>query len=247
MIDNRNNCFDANENLVSKMCHQHLGIGADGLILIENSKGFDFKMRYFNSDGREASMCGNGGRCIVSFSRDLGIIDKVCTFDSIDGKHEARILQQTDHQSIVKISLNPVSEISKTLDGFFLNTGSPHFVQFVDVIDNLDVIAEGRKIRYHKKFPEGTNVNFAKILPNNCIQVRTYERGVENETLSCGTGVTATALASNFAGLSKGNEIKIITKGGDLKVYFCVNENHFFDIWLEGPTEHVFDGKYFKG
>jgi diaminopimelate epimerase len=239
IIDNREQIFDANnENLIESLCHRRFGIGADGLILLEDTIGFDFRMIYFNLDGKEASMCGNGGRCIVAFARKLGLIDSTTRFIASDGPHEAKI----DANGLVDLHMIDVEKIEKLTDGYFLNTGVPHLVHFVDDLHVIDVNIEGRQLRFDARFqPEGTNVNFVKIEGENLI-VYTYERGVEAETLACGTGITASALSA-AAKLNKDEgEFKITAKGGDLSVRFKKENNHFSNIWLKGPAKLVYEG-----
>ncbi|MFW5872467.1 MAG: diaminopimelate epimerase [bacterium] len=226
--------------VIKSLCDRRFGIGADGLMLFLYHNDMDFEMKYFNSDGNEGTMCGNGGRCIVAFAKKLGIIEHTATFLAIDGIHEATI----DMDNIVRLKMQDVIEVERNRPNYFLNTGSPHYVNFMEDIDHLDVYSEGKKIRNNVRFKkEGTNVNFAHV-NNNEIYVRTYERGVEDETLSCGTGVVATAISAGFYRESDISSYKINTLGGRLKVSFKkVNENRFENIWLEGPAEFVFKGE----
>lgn len=239
LIDNRSLFFDKNNiELISKICSRHIGVGADGLILLENDNLYDFKMIYFNSDGKQTSMCGNGGRCIISFAKKLNIIDDKANFMAIDGLHEGIINDNT-----IKIKMNSVSEIHDTDTGCLLDTGSPHFVKFCDSVDSLNVFEVGRGLRNNKKISkDGVNINFTEIVNNYSIKVRTYERGVENETLSCGTGVIASALSAYSKGLVDTNRIKINTLGGELFVSFEFN-NIYENIWLEGPAIEVYKGQ----
>ncbi len=237
MIDNREGGFDDSIKNVEFLCHRRFGIGADGLILIENAEGFDFRMRYFNADGNEGSMCGNGGRCAVKFASDLGVFEKATSFRAVDGPHHATV----NHQE-VSLGMIDVEEIFDETNGFFLNTGSPHLVIFQENLDSLDVKNQGSAIRYSDYWLSkgGVNVNFVQIIDNENIKVRTYERGVEDETFSCGTGVTAAAIASSVKkGLSQ--KIKIQTLGGKLEVSFEV-EQKFSQILLKGPALFVFEG-----
>jgi diaminopimelate epimerase len=226
--------------VIKKLCDRRFGIGADGLMLFLFHPDLDFEMKYYNSDGNEGTMCGNGGRCIVSFAKMVGVIDHSATFMAIDGLHEATI----DMDNIVRLKMQNVSEVERNEPNFFLNTGSPHYVKFKDDIDHLDVYKEGKKIRNNVRFKkEGTNVNFAHIAHNE-IYVRTYERGVEDETFSCGTGVVATAIAAGFQRGSDMSSYNINTLGGRLKVSFKkIDENNFENIWLEGSAEYVFKGE----
>lgn len=237
MIDNRDLDFPKNKNIIAKLCDRRFGIGADGLILLENDDKHDFKMVYFNSDGGESTMCGNGGRCLVAFAFFLDIFESRCSFMAIDGVHEAKI-----HNGIVKLKMIDVNEIKNDGEDFVLNTGSPHYVQYVEDIANLDVFKHGYAIRNSDTYKqEGINVNFIEAIGQEEIFVRTFERGVEDETYSCGTGVTASALT--FLEKNNLNSIKVKTLGGDLKVYAEKNGDHFEQIWLEGPAKQVFKGK----
>ena len=240
MIDNRDNVFDRNaEKLIESICHRRFGVGADGLILLENAKGYDFKMIYFNLDGKEATMCGNGGRCIVAFAKMLGIIENKAFFLASDGSHEA--YPEPDGQ--VNLHMIDVSKVESLTDGYFLNTGVPHLVHFVEDLHTIDVNIDGRQFRYDARFqPEGTNVNFVKI-DSDQLTVYTYERGVEAETLACGTGITAAALSAAVKTEKNEGEFKVKAKGGDLSVKFKKENSHFTNIWLKGPAQMVFKGE----
>ena len=239
LIDNRSLFFDKNNlELISKICSRHTGVGADGLILLENHNQYDFKMIYFNSDGKQTSMCGNGGRCVISFAKKLNIINDNVTFLAIDGLHEGII-----NEDIIKIKMIKVSNIDEAHNGCLLDTGSPHFVKFCSSVNNINVFDSGRELRNNKEISEdGVNVNFTEIIDNTSIKVRTYERGVENETLSCGTGVIASVLSAHSKGLVDSNRIKISTLGGELFVSFDF-KNVYDNIWLEGPAIEVFKGQ----
>ena len=239
LIDNRLNSFQADSLPIKKLCDRRFGIGADGLILLQNLTGYDFRMQYFNSDGRESTMCGNGGRCITAFAQKLGIIDSRAKFLAADGPHQATI-----DGNKVSLGMQDVSGIEIAEEYFFLNTGSPHVVKFVENIYEFPVIEEAKKIRYNQRFNQkGTNVNFVERKNGNLI-VRTYERGVEDETFSCGTGVTAAALVEAIKKqTSENNEIMVVTKGGELSVRYKKNgRDNFQDIYLSGNTEFVFEG-----
>jgi len=239
LIDNRNQIFDpANQTLIEKLCDRKFGIGADGLMLLQRHLPYDFEMVYFNSDGRQSSMCGNGGRCIVKFAHDLKIIQNKCRFLAIDGEHDAIVNGEE-----ISLKMNDVDSIEINNDNFYLNTGSPHYVKYVKELNNYQVFNEGKAIRYNDRFKSvGTNVNFIEWLDDHLF-VRTYERGVEGETLSCGTGVTAAALAASIKQNLTGS-VKIKTLGGNLKIKFNrLSENKFNNIWLEGPATFVFKGE----
>lgn len=239
MIDNRNLSFNKSKNHIAQLCHRRFGIGGDGLILLENDNKTNFRMVYFNADGKESTMCGNGGRCIVAFAHFLNIFKEKCTFNAIDGIHEAQI-----NSGIVKLKMIDVKTISQDDNdkSFILNTGSPHLVQYIQGIETYDVYKKGYHIRYSETYKkEGINVNFVQPISNTEIFVRTYERGVEAETLSCGTGVTASALT--FMDKQSINEVRIKTLGGNLKVYAEKCNEKFINIWLEGAATQVFYGE----
>ncbi|HQQ93578.1 MAG TPA: diaminopimelate epimerase [Bacteroidia bacterium] len=241
MIDNRHHNLQLQPEQIQDLCSRRFGIGADGLILLELEPGVDFKMVYFNSDGRPSSMCGNGGRCITAFAHHLGLIREKTKFLAIDGLHEAEILDNAQ----VALKMCDVKSIEKNDDLYFLNTGSPHVVKFVTNVREYPVLEEARKIRYSPRFSEeGTNVNFIERSDDGLF-VRTYERGVEDETYSCGTGVTASALVAALEGVSDNrNACRILTLGGGLEVKFeKVLEQNFYNIWLIGPAEYVFRGE----
>jgi len=240
IIDNRHLIFDKNDTkLISILCDRRFGIGADGLILLENHDECDFTMVYFNSDGNESSMCGNGGRCIASFARYLGIVDNETTFEAIDGIHKA--LLSGDNVSLL---MQEVTNVEKHEKHVFLDTGSPHHVQIASRLQQINVKEKGAEIRYGKPYNGvGTNVNFVEKLSDDKFAIRTYERGVEDETLSCGTGVTAVALAMNHIGESEKNTIHLETQGGLLEVSFLRNDKGYSDIWLKGPAKQVFKGE----
>ncbi|GAA4326041.1 diaminopimelate epimerase [Pontixanthobacter gangjinensis] len=242
MIDNRHLKISKNDTkLIGRLCDRKFGIGADGLILLENSEDSedDFKMVYFNADGNESSMCGNGGRCLVAFAKFLNIIEDSARFTAIDGIHEAVI-----KDSLVSLKMQKVAEVSSNEDFLFLDTGSPHHVAFSENIGLKDIKKEGAAIRYSDRYGNaGTNVNFVEAISADSFSVRTYERGVEDETLSCGTGVTAVAIAAYESGKTSSEKVKLITPGGELSVSFKKTENGYEDIWLSGPAEQVFKGE----
>jgi diaminopimelate epimerase len=240
ILDNRDNSASALSNeRVKFLCDRRMGIGADGLMLLNNRAGYDFEMKYYNSDGREGSMCGNGGRCLVKFAHDLGMHKSSYRFVAADGPHEAEI----EYNGIINLKMKDVREVVEYDSDFVLNTGSPHYVKFVTNAMEYDVVKRGKEIRYSTDFArEGINVDFVEQKGPDKIVVRTYERGVEDETLSCGTGVTAAALVCyhNDCGY---NDVTVITKGGRLTVKFDrPAENSYENIWLCGPAEKVFEG-----
>lgn len=237
MIDDRSLTFEAdNLSLIQALCHRRLGVGSDGLILLRTRKGYDFEMIYFNADGSQ-SMCGNGARCAVAFAAFLGMCKNECHFMAVDGPHLAEIKGST-----VELEMIPVSEFRKLDDDYFINTGAPHHVRFVENINHYPVVQEGAKIRYNKElYPEGTNVNFVTNIGQGRLKVRTYERGVEDETLSCGTGVTACALL--YGKVNGLEEVSIETKGGTLSVSFNSDgKGGYTNIRLMGPAVQVFKG-----
>lgn len=243
LIDDRNLDFQSyDQKLISQMCHRRFGIGADGLILLQNHSDFDFEMKYYNSDGLEGSMCGNGGRCIVQFAKDLNLIDKSCSFMAVDGLHKAELFEDG-----IKLSMVNVNGFRKWETHLFLDTGSPHLLIFRDSIDTVDVIKEGRAFRYNKSIAEnGCNVNFIEIMAANSIKIRTYERGVEDETWACGTGAIASAMAYVIQSerVEKSCEIEVNAKGGKLKVSFQKENEKFTQIVLSGSAKIIYKGVY---
>lgn len=243
-----------NTAFIKRLCDRRFGIGADGLILLQNHADYDFEMIYFNADGRESSMCGNGGRCIAAFAQDLGIGTGDFRFLAIDGPHEARVnvahpdaaLANGKEKYWVELKMMDVQSIEQQdINTFILNTGSPHYVRFVDDLETVKMVEAGRAVRYSARFKEaGINVNLVESTPNG-LHIRTYERGVEDETLACGTGVTAAALA--YALRSKNahesGETAVRAQGGDLSVRFRKEGEGFQDVWLSGPATQVFEGR----
>jgi diaminopimelate epimerase len=240
LIDNRNGDSVLTNNQIEKLCHRRFGIGADGLIVLEKAEGFDFRMIYFNADGKEGSMCGNGGRCIVKFAHDAGIVNNEYRFIAIDGPHDASL----EMDGKVRLKMKDVEKIESHSNFDFVDTGSPHVVKQINSVEYFDVLNEGRAIRNSPSFKEkGVNVNFVEVLKDDRIYVRTYERGVEDETYSCGTGVTASALvhAHNERGF---NHVDVETIGGTLYVEFeKTGDISFQNIWLAGPATKVFSGE----
>lgn len=238
IIDNRQDIFPKNNTkLVAKLCDRRFGIGADGLILLEDDNLSDFKMVYYNSDGAEGSMCGNGGRCLVAFAHHLGIVEKESTFNAVDGLHYATV--EGDE---VNLKMMDVDKVHEKQNHSFLDTGSPHHVQIVTDLDKFDVQKEGKKLRYGIYGESGSNINFVEQKDDNVFKVRTYERGVEAETLSCGTGVTAVALAMYESGKATDKEVHIHALGGDLTISFDKKDGKYTNIFLKGPAIQVFKG-----
>lgn len=239
LIDNRDERIQLSEEQIALMCRRHFGIGADGLMELKSAPGYDFKMVYYNADGKEGSMCGNGGRCLVKFAHYVGIHKSEFKFIAIDGDHFASI----EVNGWVRLKMKNVPGFERYGNFDLLDTGSPHYVKSVTEIKSVDVVKEGKAIRYSEKFKEqGVNVNFVEPISPTKLFVRTYERGVEDETFSCGTGVTAAAIvnAHNDRGF---NHVDIRTNGGKLYVEFDRKDDDVFeDIWLAGPAEKVFDG-----
>jgi diaminopimelate epimerase len=256
MIDQRQQQFlkKTDVGTINHLCDRRFGIGADGLILLENPKKgvytegspFDFQMIYFNADGRESSMCGNGGRCLVAFANYLQVFDNQCVFNAIDGLHDAKVRED----GWVELKMIDVNAIEIGKDYFLMNTGSPHFVVFVEDLTDINVYENGREIRYSERFyTEGVNVNFVEIKKDGTLEVATYERGVEAETFSCGTGVTAAAIAFALKKIpifaeNQTLSVPILTKGGNLEVRLQRHsESGFKDLWLCGPAVQVFQGE----
>ena len=243
IINNLEKKHNLSENQISHLCHRHFGIGADGLIFLLPSSGFDFKMLYYNADGKEGTMCGNGGRCIAAFAHKIGHINNKAAFEAIDGIHSAEIVNIRGRVTDVKLGLNDVKAMDVEENYYFLNTGSPHYIEFIKNPDVKDIYSEGKKIRCDKRFqPEGTNVNFVTLFDDS-IYVQTFERGVENVTLSCGTGITASAIASSFKNPKFLHGVYVKTKGGNLKVEFDKKDSFFTNIYLIGPAELSFSGQ----
>ena len=241
MIDGFNHNVDyklLSKDFVAHLCHRRFGVGADGLIVLVKSDKYDFKMVYYNSDGSESTMCGNGARCLVKFASDLGYINNTCTFEAIDGKHEGRV------DGLVSVKMIDVDQINDYNGDFVVNTGSPHYLKFVEDVNSDSFVTDAKSIRYNDTFnKEGINVNFIKKIENK-IHIRTFERGVEDETYSCGTGVVAASIVASKKYSELNNNIEVITKGGSLSVSFEKNGDSFQEIWLTGPAVKVFDGDY---
>lgn len=238
MVDNKTKSFPKNnEELIAKLCDRHFGIGADGLILLEDDAETDFRMVYYNSDGSESTMCGNGGRCIVAFAHKLGLFEKQTTFIAVDGLHHATI-----ENNSVSLQMIDVDTIEINNNYVFANTGSPHHVVLVDNLAEYDVFTNGRKIRNEVYGKEGSNVNFVEQLNQDTFRVRTYERGVEDETLACGTGATAVAIAMHATKKTSSNYINLPVEGGKLAVSFNAENGIYKNVHLTGPADFVFSG-----
>ncbi len=242
-IDNRQNFFPKNDTaLVMKLCDRRFGIGADGLILLENDSQNDFRMVYYNSDGNQSSMCGNGGRCIVAFAHKLGLVSDETTFVATDGLHYATILANGE----VSLQMKDVDTVKIEKDYIFLDTGSPHHVMLVDDLDHFDVKNKGAEIRYSDLYGKaGSNVNFVNQISDNHFRLRTYERGVEDETFSCGTGATAAAIAMNAIGRTNSHNVELDVEGGKLEVSFdkLADDSKYINVFLKGPATFVYQGE----
>lgn len=241
LIDNRSGEFSFTTEQIQKICDRRFGVGADGLMLIEKDPQFNFNLVYYNQDGSQ-SLCGNGSRAAMHFASYLKMVNGRATFRAYDGPHEA-ILEET---GLVRLKMNDTTGITRYNTDLWINTGSPHLIRFVDDVESFPVFTEGQQLRHSDSFkPGGTNVNFVELQPDNTIFVRTYERGVENETLSCGTGVTAAALAAYTKGYK--SPVKVKTRGGELSVEFKISQSAasaeaFEKIFLVGPAKMVFEG-----
>lgn len=241
LLDNRKGLFDPSDTpLVKKLCDRRFGIGADGLMLLQDTEDYDFEMLYYNADGAAGTMCGNGGRCIVSFAKQLGIVDRDAVFLAVDGVHHASV---SDGGGWVSLQMIDVMEVSSDGDAYLLDTGSPHYVLLVDGLEHYPVYAKGREIRNREEYrAKGINVNFVAPLEDGFF-VRTYERGVEDETFACGTGATAAAMAMAVRDDMEGRiELPIKVLGGDLRIRFHKEALHFTNVYLEGPATFVFEG-----
>jgi len=238
MIDDRLNRFPVNKMLISKLCERRKGIGSDGLILIKITVDADFQMDFYNPDGSQ-SFCGNGSRCAIAFAFRMGIAGRKVHFNAIDGMHSGELFENNR----AKVSMGDVLNIEELNMDLVLDTGSPHYVRFVSTLENENIVATGKDIRYSDRFKKtGINVNLVEKLSENKLRCQTYERGVENETLSCGTGVTAVALAANFQ-YDLASPLSIFTKGGELKVGFTKTDEGYTNITLEGSATPVFKGE----
>lgn len=247
LIDNRDGAFTAEASLIARLCDRHFGIGADGLMTLARGAGIDCSMRYYNADGSEGEMCGNGARSFALFAEHLGIGGRTKRFEAADGPHTACICRTAGTSGEVELGMTAVREIHEGDGWWFLNTGVPHYVEFVDDLDTVDVTGRGRAIRRDTtRFPQGTNVNFVEIAGDGAIRMRTYERGVENETLACGTGATAAAIVTSFVRQPHTAHYRITVPGGTLTVRFShePGTKTYTDIRLTGPARRVFEGVF---
>lgn len=239
MVDNRSKSYPLTQQQIECLCNRRFGIGADGLILLENRLGVDFQMIYYNADGFVGSMCGNGGRCVVAFAKELGLITESCDFVAYDGLHSARCISEEN----VALKMTDVSIVTSIADAWQLDTGSPHLIFFKNNIKDIDVQVDGAAVRNSSLYKEqGINVNFAERIGDGLV-LRTYERGVEDETLACGTGAIATAIAAREARLITEDKVLVNVLGGNLEVSFTKKENVYCDIYLTGDAKFVFKGE----
>ncbi|MGE0770726.1 MAG: diaminopimelate epimerase [Cyclobacteriaceae bacterium] len=243
LIDNRDGRLNISIEQVKQICNRRFGVGGDGLILLEKDPSADFNMVYFNSDGSQ-SLCGNGCRTAIDLASKLQMINGSTRFSAYDGPHHGSILED----GLIRLQMNDVTEVKRLGDDFFIHTGSPHVIRFVSDLKNYPVVEEGRTVRYSERFqPAGTNVNFVELLEGNTLAIRTYERGVEDETMSCGTGITAAALAAHFRGFH--SPVRVKARGGELKVEFRATisnsgqADRFHGIFLIGPAKMVYQGE----
>ena len=240
----QNHKIKDNTKLIEWLCDRRFGIGGDGLILLEPLEKELFYMTYYNADGKESTLCGNGGRCISAFAFQFRQHPASMRFMAIDGPHEAEVeMNDTDRSYWVRLQMPDVSEVIRKEGALWMNTGSPHHIELVEDIDHFEVEKRGREIRNEVYGKEGSNVNFVEALDTNEFAIRTYERGVEGETLACGTGVTAAALAMDYLGLSENNKLRFKTEGGVLEVEFEKEDSGYKNVWLSGPATFVFHGE----
>lgn len=247
LIDNRDGGFTPEATLIARLCDRHFGIGADGVMTLSRNAEIDCSMRYYNADGSEGEMCGNGARCFALFAEHLGIGGETKFFDAPDGLHTARIRRTKGATGEIEVGMIAVREIRCGDGWWFLNTGVPHYVEFVDHLSQVDVLGRGRAIRNDlARFPQGTNVNFVEVAGPGHIRMRTYERGVENETLACGTGATAAAIVTAYTQQPETDRFRVEVPGGELRVRFTheAADQTYTDIHLSGPARRVFEGAF---
>jgi len=241
LIDDRENVYDLTSDIIKKICNRNFGVGSDGLIILKKSSIADIKMFYYNSDGQPSTLCGNGTRCLFSFSLSLGINKKIAKIETSEGIYTATI----SNRNLVSLKMKNIYKIHLFDNKAYLNSGSPHHVEMIDDLNKISVKILGSSIRFSNRYsPDGTNVNFFNKISDKKFQIRTYERGVEDETLSCGTGATAVAIAVHAMGLTTQNQLIIQTRGGELFISFEAGEKGYKNIYLEGPTNFVFKGEY---
>ena len=247
LIDNRDGSFTPDAERIARLCDRHFGIGADGLMTLTHNAEIDCSMRYYNADGSLGQMCGNGARCFALFAGHLGMGGETKFFDATDGLHTARIRCTKGARGEIEVAMIAVREIRRGDGWWFLNTGVPHYVEFVDDVEAVDVCARGRRIRYDlDRFPQGTNVNFVQPLGPGVLRMRTYERGVENETLACGTGATAAAIVTSYTQQSDTARFRVLVPGGELTIRFAHEPSTatYTDVRLSGPARRVFEGTF---
>tara|TARA_B100000900_G_C20535346_1_gene698117 strand:- start:445 stop:1221 length:777 start_codon:yes stop_codon:yes gene_type:complete len=239
IIDNRSKVYSLTQQQIERLCNRRFGIGADGLIVLENSLEVDFQMIYYNANGFMGSMCGNGGRCVVAFAKELGLITEYCNFLAYDGLHSARCISEDN----IALKMTDVSVVKSIVDAWQIDTGSPHIIFFKNNIKDIDVKEDGASVSNSSIYKEqGINVNFAERIGDDLV-LRTYERGVEDETLACGTGAIATAIAARESGLINEDKVLVNVLGGKLNVSFTKKENVYCDIYLTGDAKFVFKGE----
>tara|TARA_B100001939_G_scaffold84868_1_gene72501 strand:+ start:130 stop:909 length:780 start_codon:yes stop_codon:yes gene_type:complete len=239
VINNLDDSLQLTESQIITLCNRNIGVGADGIILLNSSDLTDFEVLHYTSDGNLGSLCGNGSRCAVSYAYRNNIVSKKVIFEAYDGRHEAEVI----NDELINMQMKLNSKIIKNDYGIWLNTGSPHLIVETTNTDDLDVKNAGKSIRYNDFFKnEGVNVNFVEKVSDNVFKIRTYERGVEDETQACGTGSTASAICMNYLGNTTANEIKMKCQGGDLEVKFTNSYDKFSNISLTGPAKFVFEG-----
>lgn len=246
IVDNREENFAPSPRRVAALCNRRFGIGADGLMLLEKDDVTQFRMRYFNSDGPEATMCGNGGRCMVLFAAHIGIAQESIHFNAADGAHHATILAHTEDEGVVSLGMSNVGGVERVGNGYFINTGSPHYVEFVPNVESIDIFATGRRMRELPEFVRrgGANFNFVQIMEQGTLKVRTYERGVEDETFACGTGAVASAIVTAHAHFPEAGSFDIEVRGGKLAVLFDHNDGLYHNIRLIGPARRTYAGSF---
>lgn len=250
IIDNRNNIVDENDlsNFIVNVCRRKMSVGADGVILVENTDNADFKWRFFNSDGSVAEMCGNGARCVARFAYLNNISGSNMSFETLAGLVNAEVIEERVKVKMTDpfdLETDITIELKNGLTSIYsINTGVPHVVMVKNSIDDIDIVKIGREIRYHDRFsPAGTNVNFVCRVKDNTIAIRTYERGVEDETLACGTGAAASAIVMAHK-MKLDAPLSVLTRSGEyLNIFFKEQEGQYYDIYLEGDARIIYKGQ----